>query len=334
MKLGQVVLVAVLVASCGGSTTAGLPPTTCGAYAEAYCAKEQSCTNGVNVTRDWGDMSTCVARQTLSCQDGLAAPHTGQSAALIEQCTSALGSTSCDALLTGTLPATCNPTGPGATGAACTFNGQCATGFCSGVRYATCGTCAAPPDAGTSCATSNCAHGQSCVWDGPVVDMCEPYATLGDACGAFANPPCSPDQTCRGASSTTGVGGICEPAVTSAGAACGSKNMNLSCDTTMGLWCIDDACVQITYASDGMTCGYVGTGLVECTGGTCYSSAGPYFSYAGPQTGTCKAFAADGAACDTAKGPGCMGGARCVTTGGGTAGVCTVPTASVSAGCP
>jgi hypothetical protein len=104
------------------------------------------------------------------------------------------------------------------------------------------------------------------------------------------------------------------------------------CDGTMGLWCLDDTCTSVSYVGDGQPCGYIGGGVSQCSGGTCYSSAGPYFSYAGPMTGVCKAFAADGAACDTAQGPGCMTGARCVTSGG-TAGVCTPPVASVSAAC-
>ena len=52
-------------------------------------------------------------------------------------------------------------------------------------------------------------------------------------------------------------------------------------------------------------------------GGNCYTVSG-----------TCKAAAADGAACDTAAGPPCMTPARCVTSGS-TAGTCTVPSGSM-----
>jgi hypothetical protein len=138
---------------------------------------------------------------------------------------------------------------------------------------------------------------------------------------------------CAGASTATGAPGTCKPPVSTAGAACGSKNADLNCDGRQGLWCLDEVCIQVTYAGDGMPCGYIGSGVVECTAGTCYSSAGPYFLYSGPSTGVCRAFAADGAACDTVSGPSCMSGARCLAGDGGTSGVCTVPTAAVSASC-
>jgi hypothetical protein len=331
MTIRTLVTVAMLVAAaCGGKTLA--PTTTCGTYADAYCAKHQSCTNGVSITRDWGDMSTCVARVTLTCTDSLGATGTGQTAALVEQCTAGLPSYSCADFLDNNLPATCNPTGPGAAGSACTFNAQCASGFCANDRYGTCGTCAAPPAPGDSCATSNCGHGQGCYWNDGVTNLCEPYLPAGSACGAYGNPACAADLTCQGASSTTGRGGTCAPAVATLGGACGSVDVPVGCDSTMGLWCTDHACVSVTFAGDGMPCGYIGSGVTECRGGACYSSAGPYFSYAGPRTGTCRAYASDGAACDTSVGPGCLSPARCVTSGA-TAGVCTVPVAAVSAAC-
>jgi len=165
-------------------------------------------------------------------------------------------------------------------------------------------------------------------------NLCEPYVGTGATCGAFANPLCESGLGCAGASSTTGVSGTCELALQTVGATCGSKNMGLNCDDTIGLWCLNSACGSVTYAGDGMPCGYVAGGVAECTSGTCYSSGGPYFTYTGAtRTGTCKAFAADGAACDTSSGPGCRGPSRCVTSGGATAGTCIVPTPSLAAAC-
>ena len=332
MTFRLTVAVAVSLASCGGSV-ASAPPTTCGAYAEAYCAKEESCANTANITRNWGDFPTCVTRETLACTDALSAPDTGQTASLVSQCTAALPTYTCNDFLTNNLPVTCNPLGPRVSGAACTFNAQCASGYCSNIRYGTCGTCADPPATGSSCARSTCGHGQDCVWNAGLTNVCQTYVASGSACGAFQNPPCLPDVACAGASSTTGATGICRPPVSTVGAACGSATVDLNCDGTKGLWCVHEACIQVTYASDGMPCGHVDGGVVECTAGTCYSSAGPYFDLEGPTTGVCKAFAADGAACDTRQGPGCMSAARCVTNAGTTSGICTVPTASVAATC-
>jgi hypothetical protein len=338
----------LLLTSCGGSTLVGslddggvdidAPMTPCGRFALAYCERKQACANGY-LTRDFGDISTCVTRENLVCTNGLGAPHTGQSVALVEQCTSGMPSYSCADLEDGNLPETCNPLGPGDIGSPCTFNAQCATGYCNGDRYSTCGTCSAPPSAGSSCATSNCDHNQSCTWNNVVTNVCEPYTPTGSECGAYGNPPCQIGLTCAGASSVTGVGGTCEPALETAGETCGSQNMGLGCDFAVGLWCFappDEgaSCIDISYVGDGMPCGYVGSGVAECTNGTCYSSGGPYFTYTGTtRTGTCKAFAADGAECDTQIGPECMAGARCVTTTRLSSGTCVVPTPSVSAAC-
>jgi hypothetical protein len=333
----------LLLTACGGVTLVGVPVDDssmppCSEYAEAYCTMRQTCSNGELITRNWGDMTTCVTRQTLACADGLGAPRTGQTKSLIEQCTAAMPSLSCADVLDGNLPDVCTPMGPGPTGAPCTFNAQCATGFCSNIRYSTCGTCASLPAPNSSCATSNCGPRQACLWNEVLTNVCEPYVLSGSPCGAYGNPLCGADLTCAGSSVTTGVGGTCEPAVGTAGSTCGEKDMELGCDGTMGLWCTsvpnDGAtCANVAYAGDGMPCGYIPSGVTECTSGTCYSTRGPYFTFAGPSTGTCKAFAADGAACDTAAGPECLTPARCVTSGGDTAGVCVVPIASVSAMC-
>jgi hypothetical protein len=333
----------LLVTACGGATLPAAPDASddsdppCSEYAQAYCNMRQSCSNGELITRDWGDMTTCLTRETLACNDGLGAPHTGQTKALIEQCTAAMPSYACADILDNNLPDVCNAMGPGATGAPCTFNAQCATGYCSNDRYTTCGTCAAPPATQSSCATSNCGHQQACIWNEKVINLCEPYVPSGAACGAYGNPLCQADLTCAGASSATGQEGTCQAPVGTVGATCGSQNMNLGCDNTIGLWCIGNSggasCISVNYAGDGMPCGYVAGGVTECASGTCYSSGGPYFTYVGPSTGTCKAYAADGLACDTAVGPECLSPARCVTSGGATTGICTVPTASASAMC-
>jgi hypothetical protein len=347
MRLGGTgVAFVLLVTACGGqnapvASDAGsdgnpvIPATPCGAFAQAWCAKRQACTNGTSITRDWGDMSTCLAREELSCTNSLGAPRTGKTTALVEQCTTALSSASCADYLDNDLPAPCNPTGPGAEGATCTFNAQCASGYCSGIRYATCGTCGTAPAAGDSCAKTSCGLDQACIWNADVTNVCEPYVSAGATCGAFSNPLCAADLGCAGASTTTGVGGTCQPALRTVGATCGSKNMGLNCDGNLGLWCLSSACGDVTYAENGMPCGYVGSGVTECNGGTCYSSGGPYFTYTGAtRTGTCKAYAEDGAPCDTSVGPACLSPARCVSSGGGTAGTCVVPTPSLASACP
>jgi hypothetical protein len=79
------------------------------------------------------------------------------------------------------------------------------------------------------------------------------------------------------------------------------------------------------FAGDGAACGTMADGsFAQCIKGDCYTSTGPA---AANMTGTCKADAADGAACDVALGPNCTTPARCVPTSG-TAGTCVVPLGS------
>jgi hypothetical protein len=332
----RLIAVLLLATACGGSTLSTTPVLTgtpCEQYAQAWCAKAESCTNGTNITRSFGDMTTCIAREMLVCNDNSQAASTGDTSDLVEKCAQGMSGYSCTDYLDNTLPGECAPTGPAANGAVCAFNGQCATGFCGRARTAICGVCDSPPAAGDSCADSTCGHGQSCILNSEVTSLCEPYVTSGETCGAYSNPQCSAGLACQNASTTTPTG-TCATAAASVGAPCGGKNSNIGCDYRLGLTCVSGACAAYKYVSDGMPCGNVGTGWTACTGGTCFSGAGPFLTSTGPNAiGVCKAFAADGAACDIAIGPECMTGARCITGDAGTAGTCTPPTPSLSAAC-
>ena len=286
---------------------------SCGALAQARCQKRASCSNGTSITRAFGDMNTCLQREQLSCMLGINAPDTGNTTALIDQCTAAYASLSCSDFFDNNPPMACAVVGPKNAGAPCTFSGQCQTGFCSGDRTVGCGTCGAPPPAGGSCATSFCGRGQECV---PSTQLCQPFGQAGDSCDA--GHPCGADLTC------SGVMGTCQTTSSTVGATCDAKN---PCDGTMGLHCEamngNRTCTTTTYAGDGMPCGLVGGGFVGCgAGGSCFTSSG--LAEQG-QSGTCKAAAADGAACDVVLGPNCLTPARCITKPGGSSGVCTLP---------
>src|SRR5262249_27702027 len=100
------------------------------------------------------------------------------------------------------------------------------------------------------------------------------------------------------------------------------------CDGTMGYTCSGTTgsrtCAQITYVGNGMPCGSMNNTFFGCAGGgDCYTALGRLAESG--ESGTCKAPAADGAACDLVSGPLCLPRARCVVFQGGTAGVCTVP---------
>jgi hypothetical protein len=349
---GALAAILLLTAHCGGTTElesadaappfentlgpdAG-PAAACTELAQAKCAKRAACTDGADNTTDYGDLATCVTRLSLSCTAAFGGPGAQSTVATNEACVNQLASLSCADYLAANYGAPCRTPGPGALGTACSSNSDCATYFCSNIRFSECGTCAEPPAAGSSCVTTNCGAGQSCVWSDAVVDVCEPEVAIGGTCGEGAAPGCAADLYCaRDEGAPTGT---CYPALETIGAGCYSANpMNVGCDTTKGLGCTgtgpDYVCAAIHYVGDGMPCGNLADGSVaRCAGGTCYTAGGPFTSTANP-TGTCKALAADGAPCDTASGPGCMGPARCVTSGGGTAGTCTLITAAVAASC-
>src|SRR5215831_14733264 len=102
----------------------------CADLAAANCNKLASCTNsvvsaGVDILRRYGDIDTCRARQTLACENRLAAPGTGNDSAVTESCAQAIAGLDCSDFLDNILPGECSPTGAYANGTACTFNGQC-----------------------------------------------------------------------------------------------------------------------------------------------------------------------------------------------------------------
>jgi hypothetical protein len=97
------------------------------------------------------------------------------------------------------------------------------------------------------------------------------------------------------------------------------------CDGNQGLFCAGAAgakkCVATMFVNAGQPCGVLTDGFAGCVAGACYTAKG----LAGQgETGTCKANAADGDACDVMTGPQCEFPARCVL-GNGTAGTCKIP---------
>jgi hypothetical protein len=343
MRVGGAIGVALLwMAGCGGETTtqiALLGPdagasAVCSELAETRCTKRDSCTNGNENARDYGNLATCIARMTLSCTQGLTDAGAEGTVATNEACVSQLTSLSCADFLAGNYGAPCHTSGAGANGTPCHGSSDCATYYCANDRYAVCGTCADAPASGASCRESNCASAnQTCVWSYLLTNVCEPMVGIGGSCSEGSAPGCAPDLACmRAPGATTGT---CAAAVGTAGAACNSGNpTNVGCDGTRGLSCDDNACAAIQYVGDGMPCGTLpGGAFAECSAGTCYTAEGPFTSSVTP-TGTCKAFAADGAACNAVSGPGCMSPARCVTRDGASEGTCTLLTPAVTAACP
>jgi hypothetical protein len=309
----------------GGDTSGqeGRIVDACAAVAKAICDKRVACSGSVNATgvgiiRLFGSMTECLARQTLQCTAAFHAPGSGHSLATAQECVSAFAGYSCADFFANNAPTSCEPAGSRINGAACAFNTQCKSGFCTGEKNAQCGQCAPEPTAGASCASSDCGRGQLC--DGTSMTCKNPGAS-GDSCDS--NDDCGYGLVCLSVAAAGGAG-TCKPAGEAVGTPCGG--IMPVCDGTQGLACAGavgaKTCVAVTFVGDGAPCGPVGQAMFAgCTAGSCYTAK----ALAGPgETGTCKANAADGAACDVATGPACEFPARCIL-GNGTAGTCKVP---------
>ena len=303
--------------------------------ATARCNKRSTCSSlpgstipGINLVRAYGDIATCIDRETLGCVNALAAPQTGNSPSLLETCVAEFPTFSCQDYFDNNPPADCNVVGARASGATCTFNGQCGSGYCQGLKNSACGTCADAPVAGDDCSSSTCWHNQRCV---AASMTCESVVPLNGACDS--NHPCDNGFACFG--DTTTAAGSCTTAGASLGASCGGGTMP-GCDNTLGLYCAGTAgaktCAALALVGDGAPCGALADGTrAVCIAGECYTSSG--VAGAG-DLGDCKAAVLETSAapaCDTVLGPGCLPPARCVLTATGTAGTCIVPNAEL---CP
>jgi hypothetical protein len=309
--------IALAIAGCGASGIS--VDKACSDLATARCNKRQMCSNGARITRDFGDSNTCLVREKLNCTNALAAPSTGNTPDKQETCSAAYAAQSCTDFFLGNPPAACINTGLLANGASCSFNGQCTSTYCTGDKNAQCGVCGDEPALGASCSADFCARGQFC---DAVTTLCVTGGTAGAACNR--QTPCDPGFQCVGA--TMAMMGMCQAANTMMGMACDpTQRMAAACDPNLGLSCntMSKTCTAIAYVGDGQPCGVKADGSsAGCAGG------GQCVIPTGMTMGTCKAPAADGAACDTAAGPPCLTPARCVLSGTGTAGVCQIVVAS------
>jgi len=273
---------------------------------------------GVGVIRMFGSMAECLTRQALMCTSAFKAPGSGHSLATEQECADAFPGFSCADFFANDTPAACRPAGSRINGAACAFDAQCKSGFCTGEKRAQCGTCAPEPAIGDSCAASDCGRGQFC---DATSKTCKAPGAVGDPCDA--NDDCGYGLACDGTGAAAGAG-TCQAAASAIGAPCGGTLP--VCDGVQGLFCAGAVgakkCVAATFVGAGAPCGVLSQdAYAGCTGGACYTAKG--LAGAG-EMGTCAANAADGAACDAVTGPECEFPARCVL-GNGTAGVCRVP---------
>ncbi len=313
------------LAGCGGGTSTD---KACTDLAAARCAQRASCTNMTSVTHVYGDMNSCLTREKLNCTNAMAAKATGATPDRAEQCVTALANESCSDYFAGNTPAACVNMGTLTDGTACAFAGQCSSTYCTNLANAACGTCGQPVGSGGDCSNgATCARGLLCVTTPGSMGMamsCQAEGTQGASCSRAM--PCAAGFNCVGSTGgAMGMPGTCMAAVATAGAACDpTLKTGPACDRAKGLFCnaTSKTCTAVNYAAAGASCGLGSDGnYTDCAAGLCYGASGTTM-------GTCKGDAPDGAACDTANGPGCIAPAKCVTASGSTSGTCTLPDAT------
>ena len=298
------------MAGCG-STSAN---QGCTDFANARCAKQNSCNPSATI-RDYGDLATCQLRETAACSNRLSATGSSATPSFDEGCSVAIPLETCPDFSDDNPSNACiAPPGGLADGSPCIANAQCKNGNCNLGPHTVCGSCGPPAQAGQSCETATCDRGLVCTG---TPSVCVQLAALGQPCDK--NTPCQVGGSCVGATGTTM--GSCQAAVAQAGMPCDpTRAMKAGCDAAQELFCneMSMSCDMIQFAPTGAACGTVNGVTVECAGaGGCYP--------ANAKMGSCMAPAADGAACDTMVGPGCLSPAKCVITNGGTAGTCQLP---------
>jgi hypothetical protein len=273
----------------------------CADHAVAVCEKIAECSSSAQIRQAYGTMSSCVERQTLSCSSALGAPGTGWVPAQIAACTAAYGTYACDDFHASRPPDDCVIAGLLTNGAPCVFSSQCASTYCNNNKTAMCGTCDAPPLEGSSCLSANCGNGLQC---NARTAQCLIAGSEGDTCDNNS-APCGADLYC--------LAGICVTTIVGVGMPCDRNRVGAA-----------QTCVARVYGGDGAPCGTLSDGNYYACQGQCYTDSG--VALAG-EAGTCKSPAADGAPCNTLLGPGCLTPARCLLTGVGNHGICTIPVA-------
>ncbi len=287
------------IADTGAPGDAASPDQLCKDYAYARCTRIQTCSTTA-ILIEFGSVATCQAYYAQTCDLSLSAPSTNTTTAHTIACTAAIANWPCSDIIfaENTPPACITIAGNLASGATCAISTQCQSAWCARPYGSACGTCTAPPVAGSPCMVGvECGPGLSCY-----NKACEPHAPLGAQCGPTSS--CDDGLTC--------VSGVCSAGVTTLGAACSPTGAG--CDEYAGLACNAQSgtCQTLQVVGGGQACGEVENQNQICLAGSCTH-------------GTCVAGAPLGAPCPLDGTASCISFAECVATSdGGTTGTCQV----------
>jgi hypothetical protein len=224
------VLLAAAIALAGCSSTVPAD-RACADAADARCSRTDACGTDAIAAR-YGDLATCLARETAACLDRLVAPSTSDTGPFEAGCAQAIAAESCVDLAANRLFLACiAPPGGLDDGAPCVDHAQCGRGHCNVGRARTCGVCGPAARAGGSCETASCGRGLLCVG---APGVCVAPGAMSDPCDG--GHPCGLGLVCVGASA--GMSGSCQPAIAMPDAACDpTATIGAGCDPALGLAC-------------------------------------------------------------------------------------------------
>jgi hypothetical protein len=281
----------------------------CQGFAQAYCERQHTC--GIShFDASYTSLDDCQQALAATCQIELAAPGSSLSPDNLPACSQATQAQTCDDYHLE-YPAECAPPGSLAVGAACEFNSQCASTFCTISQGSWCGTCATRGKAGEVCDRDQlgCQLGLLCARVGASTNwQCASPVAKGMACTSSSE--CAGALVCLNGLCADGqpAGQTCDPT-------------NDTCDNGSAVYCNQTAsgfaCQASSSALPGAACNY--TAGQDCSASVCLDAQGKLAS--GP--GTCSMPIADGAACTSSSGR-CRAPAQCI------GGVCARPVAAGS----
>ena len=319
--MAAVGLLGALLAACGGSGankadgSGGNGATACADYVQKDCDRIQACVPGFLSIIGLPNVADCAAYYLPACKDALAALHTGDTPALVEQCGEQLAAMSCTEFLQSGSGSACLPHG-GTTpnGGVCTTSWQCASGRCSVPAVflygsISCGTCVSAVPLGQTCDPngllgSNCADNLVCavMTVGGTTPVCAKSVAIGGACADSAVCPFNAfcDGTTNLCTQLPAVGQTCDPTTTYY---CDPTKAGALCDSNSSL------CQPITVAKAGGSCTPPsGDTTVSCLG----SCDTPADAGQDAGLGTCSPNVFEGQPCTAADicfvGTSCVGG--------------------------